>query len=309
MATTTNVTSNYAGEYAGEIIGKAFKEADTIAKNLVTVLPNIPFQTSLRKISYTDGRVDYSCGFTPTGAVTLTEKLLTPKKIKNEQELCKEDFRQAWDSASMGFSAHNDSMPKDEQTAFLAEVLADTAESTDLDIWQGLVATNGQFGGFIEKFTADATVIKHGNGITALGVAITKANVQEAIEDVLNAVPVALRRKTDMIFGVSPDVALAYQQALITLGLANGMGGGDVVLQYGSYKIEVINGLPDNTIVVYQRKNLYFGTGLMADHNEIRIKDMDESELTGTVRFKMVYTGGTQYVNGEEIIWYLSTAV
>ena len=309
MATTTNVTSNYAGEYAGEIIGKAFKEADTIAKNLVTVLPNIPFQTSLRKISYIDGRVDYACGFAPTGTVTLTEKLLTPKKIKNEQELCKEDFRQAWDSASMGFSANNDSMPKDEQTAFLAEVLGDTAEATDMDIWQGLAATAGQFGGFIEKFTADATVIKHGNGITSIAAAITKANVVSEIEKVLDAVPVALRRKSDMVFGISPDVALAYQQALISAGISNGLGGGDMVLQYGSYKLEVINGLPDNTIVVYQVKNLYFGTGLLADHNEIRIKDMDESDLTGTVRFKMVYTGGTQYVNGSEVIWYLSTAV
>lgn len=309
MATTTNVTSNYAGEVAGEIIGKSFKESDTISKNLVTVLPNIPFQTSLRKISYTDGRTDYACGFTPTGAVTLTEKLLTPKKIKNEQELCKEDFRQAWDSASMGFSAHNDSMPKDEQTAFLAEVLGDTAEATDQDIWQGLAATDGQFGGFIEKFTADATVIKHGNGITAIGAAIKKANVVSEIEKVLDAVPVALRRKADMIFGISPDVALAYQQALISAGISNGLGGGDMVLQYGSYKLEVINGLPDNTMVVYQRKNLYFGTGLLSDHNEIRIKDMDESDLTGTVRFKMVYTGGTQYVNGSEVIWYLSTAV
>ena len=134
MATTLTVSSNYAGGVAGEIIGAAFREATTIANNLVTVLPDIDFQMSLRKIAYSDGRVDYACGFTPTGAVTLSEKLLTPKKIMNAQEICKEDLRQIWSSASMGFSAHNDNMPKDVEAALLNEILSDTAEATDLDI-------------------------------------------------------------------------------------------------------------------------------------------------------------------------------
>jgi hypothetical protein len=307
MATTVTVSSNYAGSVAGEIIGAAFKEADTIAKNLVTVLPDVDFQVSLRKISYSDGRVDYSCGFTPTGAVTLSEKLITPKKIKNEQEICKEDLRQIWSSASMGFSAHNDNMPKDVEAALLAEILGDTAEATDTDIWQGAAATTGSIGGFIELFTADGSVIKANNGIVPLAAAITAANVQSEIEKVLNAVPVALRRKKDLVFGVSANVALAYEQALISAGISNGLGGGEMNLAYGSTKIEVINGLPDNTIVVYQVKNLYFATGLMADHNDIRIKDMDESDLSGMVRYKMVYTGAVNYVNSDEVIWYLST--
>jgi len=307
MATTLTVSSNYAGSVAGEITGAAFKEADTIAKNLVTVLPDIDFQSSLRKISYSDGRVDYTCGFSPEGAVTLSEKLLTPKKIKNEQEICKEDLRQIWSSASMGFSAHNDNMPKDVEAALLAEILGDTAEATDNDIWNGDAAVTGHFDGFVKAFDADAAVIKAGNGITSLGAAVTKANVISEIEKVLNAIPVALRRKTDLIVGISPDIALAYQQALVSAGISNGLGGGDMELRYGSYVLEVINGLADNTFVAYQRKNLYFGTGLLSDHNEIRIKDMDDSDLTGMVRYKMVYTAGVQYVNSEDIIWYLTT--
>jgi len=308
MATNITVSSNYAGKEAGEIIGKAFKEADTISKNLVTVLPDIDFQASLRKIEYANGRQDYACGFTPSGSVTLSEVLLTPKKIMNPLEICKEDLRQIWSSATMGFSAHNDSMPKDVETALLTEILADTAQATDSDIWNGVAATSGSFGGFIPLFNADGSVIKAGNGITSATAAVTKANVIAEIEKVLNAMPIALRRKADMIFGVSNNIALAYQQALISAGISNGLGGADMELRYGNYKMEIINGLPDNTFVVYQRKNLYFGTGLMADHNEIKLVDQDEAGLlTGTVRGKMVYTAGVQYVNPEEIIWYLTT--
>jgi len=307
MATTVSVSSNYAGKVAGEIIGKAFKEADTISRGLVSVLPDIDFQISLRKIQYADGRTNYACGFTPTGTVTLDEVLLTPKKIKNEQEICKEDLRQIWSSATMGFSAHNDSMPKDVEAALLAEILADTAEAVDTEIWTGLAASSGQIGGFIEQFDADGDVIKANNGITPAAAAITKSNVIAEIEKVMNAIPVALRRKSDLVFGISANVALAYTQALVSAGISNGLGGADMTLQYGSYKMEIINGLPDNTFVVYQKKNLYFGTGLLADHNDVRIKDMDETDLSGMVRYKMVYTGGTAYVNPTEIVWYLST--
>ncbi len=307
MATNLTVNSNYVGQVAGEIVGASFKEADTIGKNLVTVLPDVDFQVSLRKISYANGRTNYSCGFTPEGAVTLSEKLLTPKKLKNEQEICKEDLRQIWSSASMGFSAHNDNLPKDVEAALLNEILGDTAEATDADIWQGDATNDGSFDGFTTLFAADAGIIKAGNGITSLGAAVDKSNVVAEIEKVLNAIPVSLRRKSDLVIGVSNDIALAYQQALVSAGISNGLGGADIELRYGNYKLEVINGLADNTFVVYQVKNLYFATGLMADHNEIRIKDMDESDLTGMVRFKMVYTAGVQYVNPSEIIWYLTT--
>ena len=309
MATTLIVSSNYAGEVAGEIIGKAFKEADTLAKGLVTVLPDIPFKISLRSIAYTNGRTDYTCGFTPQGSVTLAEKTLEPKKIKNELEICKEDLRQIWSSATMGFSAHNDNMPADVEAALLTEILGDTAEATDSDIWNGDASNTGEFDGFIKAFTADGNIIKAGNGITTAAAPITKANVIAEIQKVRAAIPVALRRKGDLIFAFGPDIANALEDAYIDPTIASGFGAKDQGLSYGSQSFEVINGLPDNTFVVYQRKNLYFGTGLMSDHNEIRIKDMDEVDLTGQVRYKMVYTAGVQYVNSEDIIWYLTTTV
>ena len=307
MATTLTVSSNYNGKVAGDIIGASFKEADTLARGLVTVMPDVDYKVSLRKIQYSNGRVDYSCGFTPQGAVTLSERVLEPKKIKNEQEICKEDLRQIWSSATMGFSAHNDNMPKDVETALLAEILGDTAEATDQDIWQGDAGTTGQFGGFLTAWASDGNIIKANNGIVPTGNAIDKSNVVSEFEKVTAAIPVKLRRKKDLVFAVSPDVALAYSQSLINPQISNGLGGDEMQMKYGKFTLEIINGLPDNTIVIYQKKNLYFGTGLLADHNEIRIKDMDEYDLSGMVRYKMVYTGGTQYVNPSEIIWYLST--
>jgi len=307
MASTISVGSNYVGEAAGEYIGAAFKEADTIQKGLVTVHPNIKYQEHLKKIAYADGRVDYTCGFQPTGTVTLSEKILAPKKIKNELEICKEDLVQIWSAATMGFSAHNDQMPTDVDSALIAEILADTAAAVDADIWQGDEDNTGEFDGFLTLFAADASIIKDGNGITGAGAAISKSNVQSELEKVTNAIPIALRRKSDLVIAVSPDVANFYSQALTSPQISNGLGASGHQLQYGIYMLEIVNGLPANTFVVYQKKNLVFGTSLMADFQQLRIKDMDESDLSDQVRYKMVYAAGTQYYNSAEIVWYLST--
>lgn len=297
MATTATINSTYAGEVAGEIIGKSFKEADTISKGLLTVLPNIAYKHTVRKLRYADGRVDYSCGFAPAGSVTLTEKVLEPKKIKNEAELCKEDFRQTWDSASMGFSAHNDNLPKDEAEALLVEILADTAEATEKDIWQGDSVNSGEFDGFLKLLIADGDV----NKVT--GTTLSAANILAQLNLIYDAIPDAMLHK-DLVWAAPYSASKFYKQAIGAGDYLNQGLVGDKPLNFLGNDLQPVSGMPANTIVVYDKKNMFFGTGLMSDHNDVRIKDMDETDLSGQVRYKMVYTAGVQYANSEDIITY-----
>ena len=220
MATTVTVSSNYAGKAAGEIVGQMYKEADTIRLGLVTFAQNVNFKYNLRKIQYTDGTVDYSCGdFTPAGAITLSEKVITPKKVMNNFQVCKEDFRQTWSEELGGASAHNDLMPRDIGEAILMEVVKSQSSKIDDEIWQGVNATAGEIGdGFIPQFTADASVIKANNGIVPLAAAITEANVESELKKVLAAIPVSLRRK-DLVVAVAPNVFQAYTFYLISKGI------------------------------------------------------------------------------------------
>lgn len=310
MATTTTVTSNYSGKDAGAIIGASFKEADTLARGLITIAQGVNYKLNMRRIRYTDGTTAYSCGHTPAGAIVLNERVLTPVKLKNDFDVCKEDFRSTWSSDLMGDSAADPNMASDIQAAILAEVLASTAERTDGLIWNGDDTNTDEWNGFLTQFAADASVIKANNGIVSAGVAITKGNVIAELDKVTTAIPVSLRRKA-LIFAVSPDVADVYMKNLLEAGVSNGLGGNaNTSLIYGRYAVEIVNGLPDNTIVVFEKKNLVFGTGLQGDHNQIAIFDEDEiGLLTGKVRGKMVYNAGVNYYNSEDIVWYLSTTV
>jgi hypothetical protein len=299
MATTTTVTSNYAGKEAGVIIGQAFKEADTISKGFVTVFPNVNYNLNLRKIQLTGGKREYTCGFLPAGAVTLSEKILAPKKFKDDFSVCKETFRAQWSEDTMGASAHNDNAPKDIMDAILVEKLGKTAEELDDNIWNGDSANDDEFDGFLKLFLADAEVID-----VTLANPTTEANVEANIKLALAAVPVALRRKSLKV-GVSTDIFQMYTFFLISKGLANGLGGdANTGMKMGKYNLEEINGLPANTIVIAEPKNLIFGTGLLSDHNEVILKDEDEiGLLTGLVRGTMVYNAGVNYYNGAEIVW------
>lgn len=307
MATTTTTTSNYSGKVAGAIIGAAFKEADTLRLQLVTIAENVNYKYNLRKIAYTDGTTAYSCGFVPTGAVVLSEKVIEPVKFKNDIQICKEEFRQTWSEDLMGSSASNPNAPSDIMEAIQLELLSAQAEKVDADIWQGDSANADEFDGLIKQFTADSTVIKANNGITALNAATTESNVEAHIKAALNAVPVPIRRK-DLTVAVSPDVYQAYVFKMISNGIAWNGSNEDKQARFGRYTLTEVNGLPDDTIVVFEKKNVVFCTGLLGDHNELTLRDEDEiGLLTGMVRGKLVYNAGVGYYNGAEIVWLLTT--
>lgn len=104
---------------------------------------------------------------------------------------------------------------------------------------------------------------------------------------------------------MSPDVFQLFNFYLISKGIANTGVADDKQVKFGKYIFTEVNGLDDNTFVAYEKENLAFGTGLLADHNELKIVDEDEIGLmTGNVRLKMVYNGGVQFANADEIVYY-----
>ena len=310
MATTTTVSSNYAGKVAGAIIGASFKEGDTLSKNVLTLAPNVNYKFNLRKIAYTDGTVDYSCGHVPAGAIVLSEKVIEPKKVKNDFDICKEDFRQTWSEDSMGASASNPNAPSDIMEAIQLEMLSSQAELIDAQIWSGVNATNGQIGdGFIPQFTADGDVVKANNGITALGAATTEANVEAHLKAALAAIPTKVRRKNLNVM-VSSNVWQAYMFYLTSKGIAWNGSTEEKRMGFAGYMLVEIQGLPDDTIVCAESSNLVFATGLEADFNDVSLVDEDTiGLLTGQVRGKIVYSGGMGYYNPSEIVYLLTTTV
>ncbi len=298
MATTLNITTNFVGEVAGEYIAKVIKQSNTIENNLVTVLPNLTSDTYVRKVETSPGFIDYACGWSPQGSTTLSERQLTMKKIMWPFEFCKEDFRQLWTASQMGFSAHNDSLPATEQAAILADVARRVARKIDVDIWEGN-GLAGNFAGLIPAFLLDGDVID-----VSLPVAITSANVEAELGKFIDTIPDELLVSDGFRMGVSTNVIRALRKLYGTQARTNGTFLNPNEAEFDGYTLTEIKGLNANTMVGYNPAQVFFGTGLLSDLNEVRIQDMDETDLSGQVRMKLVMNGGVQYGFGGEIVLY-----
>ena len=57
-------------------------------------------------------------------------------------------------------------------------------------------------------------------------------------------------------------------------------------------------------MVAAQKSNLFFGTGLLSDHNEVKVIDMADVDGSQNVRVVMRFTAGIQHGIGSEIVLY-----
>lgn len=307
MATTTSITTTYAGEFSKKYISAALLSASTIENGGIEVMPNVKYKSVIQRLA-TDAIVkNATCAFDATSTVTLTERVITPEEFQVNLELCKKDFASTWQSIEMGMSSF-ETLPKSFADYLIAHVASKVAESMEVSIWRGANATAGQFDGFVPLATADAAVID------VVGTTVTAANVIAEMGKVIDAIPATLYGKEDLYIYVSQNVARAYVRALGGFA-ASGLGANGTnsqgtqwfnngSLSFDGVKVFVANGLAANYMMAAQKSNLYFGTGLLSDQNEVRLIDMADNDGSQNVRVIMRFTAAVQYGVGSEIVLY-----
>lgn len=307
MATTTSITTTYAGEFAGQYISAALLSAPTIENGGIEIKTNIKYKEVIKKIATDDLLKNATCDFDPTSTVTLTERIIQPEEFQVNLLLCKKDFRSDWEAMSMGVGAF-DQLPTNFADFLIGHVAAKVAQANEINIWRGANATAGQFDGFVPLMTADATVVD------VVGTTVTAANVITEMGKVVDDIPSTLYGKEDLYLYVSQNVARAYVRALGGFA-ASGLGANGTnalgtqwynngSLSFDGVKIFVANGLAANYMVAAEKSNLYFGTGLLSDHQEVKVIDMADIDGSQNVRIVMRLTAGVQYGIGSDIVLY-----
>jgi hypothetical protein len=313
LALPTFTQNTYAGEFAGEYIAAALLSAKTLDNKLVTIKPNVKYKSVIQKLDVSGIVQDASCDFVTSGSVALSERILEPKELQVNLELCKQEFVDSWESLQLGFSAF-DTIPASFNDYLISYVAGQVAQATETAIWQG-TATNGSFLGFQTAFSASiaaggATAVlaaKTGSAIDSGS--ITSANVLNKLNNVVETIPSAVYGKEDLLIYVGTQVAKAYQQALAggavgANGWNNQMNVGEKPFNFNGIEIVLCPGMSDNKIVAAQKSNLFFGTGLLSDHNEVRVLDMANLDGSQNYRIIMRYTAGVQFGIGQDIVYY-----
>ena len=297
MATTTSITTTYAGEFAGEYIAAALLSGVTLSQGGVTIKPNIKFKEVIKKLALDSILKDASCDFDPTSTVTLTERILQPEEFQVNLQLCKKDFRQDWDAQSMGFSQY-DNLPKRFSDFLIAQVAAKVAQKVEQNIWNGATANAGEFDGFKTLLLADGDVVD------VSGTTLSASNIIAELGKVVDAIPSAVYSKEDVKIYLPTSAAKFYIQAQAALGYRELYHVGQTEMNFQGVPLFTAPGLAADTMVAAESSNLFFGTGLLNDWQEVKLIDMADIDGSQNVRVVLRGSAGVQHGIGSDIVLY-----
>jgi len=317
LGTTTNITTTYAGEFAGEYIAAALLSASTIDDGGLSVKPNIAYKEVIKKLATGSLVSPASCDFDPNSSVTLTERIIQPTELQVNLQLCKKDFINDWEAQSMGYGM-GQSLPPKFSDFMIAHVAAEVAQSTEFNIWRGdtAAASNNSYDGFEKLIAASVAAgdVPAGQSVAAVGGGLSATNIIAELSKVVDAIPGALYGKEDLYIYIPSSAAKFYVQALGGFAAA-GLGANGVnnqgtqwwnngSLSVNGVKIFVCPGMSDDKMYAAERSNLYFGTGLLNNMNEVKVLDMQDLDGSQNVRFIMRFTAGVQFGIASDLVSY-----
>jgi len=284
----TSITTTYAGEFAGKYVSAALLSAPTIENGGVTVLPNVHYKQVIQKVATDAILKNSTCSFSDVSTVTLTEKVLTTKDLQVNLELCKKDFFSTWQAAEMGFSNFK-TLPKSFADFVIAHVSDKVAANVETAFWTGATGTSGSFDGISTLVALDAA-LPAAQEVT--GTTVTALNVVVELGKIVDAIPAALYGNPNLRIYVSTNIAKAYVRALggfstvsgASAAVTPGTGVNNQSTQWynnGSLSIDGVEifwapGLAANTAIATTTDNLFFGTSVLSDLNEVKVIDMSD---------------------------------
>jgi len=294
-----SVNSNYSGGVFGQYISAALKEAKSLEG--LTVLENIKYKQSIRKMAGASLVADAECNFTPAGTLALTEAVLTPKNLQINVDLCKKTLLSGWEAEEMKAGAFNRTAPTFDQyvLAYFGEIIADSVEGS---IWSGADATAGEFEGFLTATTGAFAV--NGNVVSnAATAAYTELNIIENLQKLVAAIPSNIYGRDDLRIYMNWKTYRYYISAVSTLGYVNAYNmQGDYVPVFEGITIQPCPGMPDNQMVAAETSNLFYGTDLLSDDTNIKMLDMTSLDGSDNLRVVAKFSGGVQVGIGADVV-------
>ena len=295
------VASNFAGKAAGFYISAALKQSNSL--DYLTMIENIKFKSNIQALNQTvNSVVDATCDFTAAGTLALTEKVLEPKNLQVNMDICKETLLSSWEALQMraGAGAPPPASFDDYVISYMGEIIA---QATENSIWSGTNVA-GQFNGFLGAVTGlllpavDATVVQD-----AAAGAYNAGTIIAELQGAVAAIPTTTLGKEDLHIYMSQRTYQYYISAVSTLGYVNAYNmNGDYVPMFEGYKLAVCNGMVENQLVIAQKSTMFFGTDLLSDATRINLMDMATLDGSDNIRMVARYSAGVQTGTGADIV-------
>ena len=246
---------------------------------LIQVQPDIKSSATINILSSTPLWAAGSCGFTDAGDTVLTQRTITVCPIKKNESICVDDLEAYYIQSMMKAGSYNEDIPF-EQT-YSEEVAEQTSTFIENLAWQGDTAGSGNLAlcdGLIKIIDAEASVI------TGTILAMDAANIIDAVDEMVAAVPVDAINSTDLTLFMGYAEYRIYATALRDANLFHYDGAEGANFEQfvpgTNVKVVAVGGLNAQArMFLAEASNLYAGTDLLNDAEQFKIfysEDNDE---------------------------------
>ena len=302
-------TTSYAGELALPYIAPAILSADSIAKKQLTIHEGIKKQAVMKRLSG-GSLMPFACDWAgQEDDLTLDEAILTPTRLKLEEQFCKDDFRQDWEAKNTGRGFLGDKVPDNFRTFMLLYLARIAGQGLQKNIWHGNYnetdgSTSGgnavtNFGGILSRVVAGTPGFESLVAGAFTADADGTTGILTHLTTLVSNMPSDIEGSEETVIYMSRKSLALLQRAMSGLAVTSGgfsptFVGEDRPTMFLGYEIVTPNYFPNDTLLGAQLANLHFGTDLLSDWNKAVYVDMTQTEASDNVRVAMRFTGGTQ---------------
>lgn len=193
--------------------------------DLATVVPNIKGPSKLPLLSQSVIFQDDACSFSASGSTVITQRTLTPGKVKINDSWCPKDLEPYYFREEMRAGSHYETVtPEVVWQAIIAEYTSKVARDIDIAIWKGEdgigAGNNGHWDGFITILSSGTTDADPSNTITDLGDPTQAVSAQKLVYQA--AAAAGLSDFDDFRVFVGYDDYAALVTGLMNAGLTYG---------------------------------------------------------------------------------------
>ena len=250
-----------------------------------------------------------TCGFNSSGTTTITQRTLTVGKIKVQESICPKTFEAKYTQKALREGSSYDFMAY--ASEYSAQKVQRIGAALETAIWQGdttsQTANLNKFNGLIKiiddlGFGGAGDPVK---GNTSNLTTLTKANVEQAVDEIFAAIPAALLDKDDVVIFAGNDTFREYVLALRDSNLYHypvDAANMELVIPGTSIKLIGVNGLNGtDKMFGLSMSNLYLGTDMLNEQDRFELfyaKEADE------MRFVVEFKLGVQVAFPDEVVYW-----
>jgi hypothetical protein len=264
-------------------------------------LPGIKSETKLANVTFGNVLAPSNCSFTaPNDSLDAID--ITVCALSGLSQICQFDLEQSFVSLQMAQGSNGDFTVASFMNYYWNEMSLKIQEDLELIRWQGdttsLDPVLSLCDGYLKKLCADVDVI----GIAST--TIDSSNVIAEMTTVYTSAPAAVqRKKSDLRFFVSANVAAAYElaaatgntQTYVTLPLG---------LTFLGVKVVVAEGMPDNTMVLALKSALIYAFDGEGDSKALKAVNLTDTVAEPYLRTRVNMKVGFHYTNPSQIVVY-----